>query len=368
MLRLAVMSAFALVTLHGGTAGAAEKLKVAVREPDNLEYLAFWAAKAGGSFERQGIDVEIVHPPKLVRRSPLLDVSLAKGEADAAIASPPIYLRMIAAKSPIVVVANLSQNDPFALVVRPPVMRERKISDSAPVGERLTALKGASLLVPPAAYGRLRALLASQAMDVGKDVKTWPLLSKDEAAPFAKESTEGAYLASPLLEKSVATGEAVVVVNQARAEVPSLANRQTNVFLVSGKMWTERRDVVRAAVRAIADAEVRIHTHQPEVVDALAREFPSRDRRELETIVRLYEPGVPATPEVRAEDLAPARALIAEGVPKPDLTGIDLAAYVSAEPITAAKPAPSSRRWLPLILAVLALSGVTFIIRRRRRA
>ena len=101
-------------------------------------------------------------------------------------------------------------------------------------------------------------------------------------------------------------------------------------------MATERREAVIAAVRAIADAEKRIHAAQAEAVDALVHEFPARDRGELEAAVRLYEPGVPETPEVRAQDLAPALALIPESVPKPELAGIDLAPFVASDIAAAA--------------------------------
>jgi hypothetical protein len=160
--------------------------------------------------------------------------------------------------------------------------------------------------------------------------------------------------------------------------VPELANRQSNVRLVSGQLWAKRREVALAAVRAIAEAETRIHTAQAEVVDALARELPSRDRRELETIVRLYEPSVPATPEVRAQDLAPALALIPESVPKPELAGIDLAPFVASGVVspppatkaanaTAAAPASGARvPWLAIALGALVLVAILFVVRSRR--
>jgi hypothetical protein len=101
------------------------------------------------------------------------------------------------------------------------------------------------------------------------------------------------------------------------------------------------------------------------------RAMPERDRRELETIVRLYEPAIPQTPAVRAEDIPAALALFPDGMPKPDLTGIDLGAHV-APSIASAVSAPVShtaRAWT-IVLVVTLIVGVAafFATRGRRRA
>jgi ABC-type nitrate/sulfonate/bicarbonate transport system substrate-binding protein len=351
-----VVALVSLLILSPGTARAGERLKVMVPDKDNLQYLAFWVAKSDGAFARQdlAVDVEVAPPPQ--RGKAPIDSALEKGDVDAAIVPPPVYLRMIGAKAPIVVVANLFSNDPYALVVRREVVEVRNIAvdpTSVAVRERIAALKGLNIAYPPAGYGRLKALLETQGVDIDKDVKATVLLSRDQATPFKDKSVDAAYLLSPFLEGALVAGQAVVVVNQARGEVPELANRQTNVLVVTKKVAAERRDLVIAAVRAIADAEKRIHAAPAEVVDGLARELPARDRREIETAVRLYEPGVPATPEVRAQDLVPALALIPESVPKPELGGVDLAPFVAAD-LPWKSDGRGARWWLIAVAALVA--------------
>jgi ABC-type nitrate/sulfonate/bicarbonate transport system substrate-binding protein len=362
---------FLFVLFVPGTALAREKLKVLVPEQDNLQYVAFWAARAGGSFAREQLDVEVSIAPSSKQGTPPIDGMLEKGEIDAAIATPAVYLALIAAKAPIVVVANLFANDPYALVVRREVAEARALSPDATLAVRVTGLKGLSIGYPPASFGRLRTLLASQGLDIDKDVKARVLLSRDQGSAFKQPGLDAAYLASPHLEKSVVGAGAWVLVNQARGEVPALANKQTHVFLVSRRMIEQRRGAVVAAVRAIADAERRIHAAQSEVVDALARDMPTRSRDELETALALYEPAVPQTPAVSVEGLAPALALIPEPVPRPELAG-DLAPFVatelSSEAIkTAGGSAPvASVPWLAIGLGLLTLLGIVLVIRRRR--
>jgi ABC-type nitrate/sulfonate/bicarbonate transport system substrate-binding protein len=368
---LGITLALGVLLASAGSARASEKLKVIVPDKENLQYLAFWVARGGGSFEREGIEIELVVAPPQQRGKAPLDGFLESGEVDAAVLAPPTYLRMIAGKAPIVVVANLFRNDPYALVARPAVIAAHKVPEAGTPRERLAALQGATVAYPPAGYGRLKALLVSQQLDIDKDFKTSVLLARDLAAPFKDKNVEAAYLLSPQLEKTIASGEAVVVVDQAKGEVPELGNRQTNVLVVTRRVATERRAAVVAAFRAVADAEKRIHASQPEAVEALVKEFPARDRAELEAAVRLYEPGVPETPEVRVADLAPALALIPESVPKPELAGVDLAPYVASDLAAAASSADPGRRYRTIgfafAIAAVVISGLLALRRRRRR-
>jgi NitT/TauT family transport system substrate-binding protein len=342
-----------------------QHVKVVAAEKDNLQYLAFWVAKAGGFFEREGVQVEIsVVEPK----APLpIEASLEKGQADAALLSPTAYLRAIAARAPVVVVANLFANDPYALVVRRDVADARKLSVDGPLRDRLAALKGITVGVPPPAFGRFRSLLVTQGLDIDKDVSAEILLARDQVGALERKKVEAMFVATPALENAVASANAVVAVSLPQGEVNELAVRQANVLAVSRAMLTERREVVISVVRAIAQAEKRIHEAQGEAVEALARELPARDRRELEAAVRLYEPAVPQTPEVRAQDLPPALALIPENVPKPDLAGIDLAPFVAPDLLGSTTTTPSLRTIAAAVAPAFALVLVLVIVRRRHR-
>lgn len=374
--RTARTLAFTLLFLLASAATAArahagEKLRVLVPDRESLQYLTFWVARGSGAFEREGIDVELVFAPPPQRGKALLDPFLESGEVDAALLPPATYLRLIAAKAEVVVVANLFRNDPYALVARPSAIASHKVPEAGTPRERLFALQGATLAYPPAGYGRLKDLLVSQKLDVDKDFKATVLLGRDLPTPFKDKTIDVAYLLSPHLEKVIASGEGVLVFDQAKGEVPELGNRQTNVLVVTRRVITERREAVLAAFRAIAAAEKQIHAAQPEAVDALVKELPARDRGELEAAVRLYEPGVPETPEVRTEDLAPALALIPESVPKPELAGLDLAPYVASDIAAAASAVDPGRRYrmiaIGFALAAAVISAV-LAMRRRRRA
>ena len=91
--------------------------------------------------------------------------------------------------------------------------------------------------------------------------------------------------------------------------------------------------------------------------------------------MRLYEPAIPDSPDVHVEDLAPALALFPDGLPKPDLSTMDLAPYV-AKGIAAelAKPPAtegvSRARWIVVAVAAACTLGALLgmLMARKKRS
>ena len=135
--RLVPLVVFLLLLASARRASAEpEKLKVLVPEKDNLQYMTFWVAKGGGFFQKRGIDLEMVVSPHPAKAETMFD----GGEGDAAVLPPPMFLRMVAAKKPIVLVATLLRNDPINLVVRREVLEERKLSPEMPLAEMMKGI------------------------------------------------------------------------------------------------------------------------------------------------------------------------------------------------------------------------------------
>jgi NitT/TauT family transport system substrate-binding protein len=345
-------------------AQALEKLRVLVPDRDNLQYMAFWVARAGGFFEKEGLDVDIVVPPGPQQTAAFFE----KREAEIAVLPPPVFLQLIGDKQPVVLVANLLRNDPIDLIVHADVARERKITTAMPLRDRLAALKGLKLGIAPHPPTRLRALFASVGLDADHDVQMVILHGKEQNAAFAKHEVDALYAHTPYLEKAIVQDNAQILVEQTAGEAPELSNRQIHGLVFTRRLVDERATLVEAAVRAIAAAEKSIHASQPTTVETLARAYPNRDRRELETIVRLYEKAIPESPAVDVKEVPRGLMLFPAGNAKPDLTGIDLNAHVAPSfALEAAAPPRTNRAWwiVGIVVAVLALGGFVALGRRR---
>jgi ABC-type nitrate/sulfonate/bicarbonate transport system substrate-binding protein len=324
MKRLVLLLSLASMLLIGRSA-AASTVRVLLPDQDNLQYMAFWIARGAGYFEDEGIDVVLSIPsaPKQTTEY------FRRGDSDVAVMPPPQYLELIAGRFPVVLVANLLQNDPINLVVRKSVMQERKLSHDMPIGERLKGLRGLRVGVAPNPPTRLRALFASQGMDADRDIQLVILHGPEQNYAFGDGRVDALYAHTPYLEEALVNQDAEMLVNQSGGEVPELAMRQIHAIVCTRSFVERYPGTTEGIVRAIARAEKLLHADRKAAREVLLRQFPSMDPRKVETIVTIYEPAVPQTPRVSVDGLKPALALFPASRPAPSLDGIDLTAYVA---------------------------------------
>jgi ABC-type nitrate/sulfonate/bicarbonate transport system substrate-binding protein len=327
--------------------------------------MTFWVARAGGDFQREGIDVELVVPEVPQATTGMFE----SHAADAAVLPPPMFLNLIAKGQPAVLVANLLKNDPIDLVVHRRIAEERHITPTMALRDRLTALRGLKIGVAPHPPTRLRALFASVGLDADREVELVTLHGKEQNAAFAKNEVDGLYAHTPYLERSIVHDDAVMVVEQTRGEVAALADREIHGLVFERDFIQAHREVVAGAVRAIAAAEKRIHESEPATVSALVTAFPARERREIETIVHLYQPAIPERPSVSVEDLTTGITLFPAGQKPPELGNVDLRAHVATEFAGTRDAAGASREWwIVAAVAVLVVLSVVAGVRLRRRS
>lgn len=300
-------------------------IKVIVPDGENLQYLSFWVARAAGFFRDEGLAVELVIPDR-----PQLTGDLVRKEAaDVAVLPPPTYLELIADRVPIVLVANLLRNDPIDLVVRREVMAARGLSRAQPVADRLRGLRGLRVGVAPNPPARLRALFASEGLDADRDVEIVVLHGKEQNAAFAAGRVDALYAHTPYLETALVEQGAELLVDQSGGEIAALATRQIHALAVTRRLAEASPGTVTALTRAIDRAERLVHADRAAAEAALLREQRGVSARTLPTILALYEPAIPETPDVSADGLTPALALFPASRKPPSLAGIDLAEYVA---------------------------------------
>lgn len=159
----------------------AVQLHAIVPEPHNLQLVSFWVAQGAGYFADEGVELVLDVPPTPNEVRDLL----AHSDAPVALLPPPIYLELIAEHKPWRLVANLLRNDPINVVVRRSVVAARKILLQAPVDERLRALRGVRIAVPPGPASRFAALVASAGLDAAKDFHVVTMMGDEENEAFA---------------------------------------------------------------------------------------------------------------------------------------------------------------------------------------
>jgi NitT/TauT family transport system substrate-binding protein len=342
---------------------ASRDVRVLVPDDDNLQYMSFWVAKASGFFANEGLEVTVVAPKAPQETRGLFE----RGETNIAVLPPPMYLELIAAHFPLVLVANLLQNDPINLVVKRSAWESRKLSRDAPIGERLRALRGLRIGVAPNPPSRLRALFAAYGLDADHDIEMRIFHGREQNEAFARGDVDALFAHTPYVEQALVDQDAMLLVHMSGGEVPTLAARQIHALAFTKQMANDSPSTAAAMVRAIARAQALIHTDRASAVGALVREFPGRNPRHIERIVELYAPAIPETPEVSADGFMPQLALFPAGRPAPSLTGIDLTSYVAPSfAHDAAHPRRSRAPWIVAAIACAAVAGMLRFRRKRR--
>jgi NitT/TauT family transport system substrate-binding protein len=303
------------------------KVRVIVPTRDNLQYMSFWVAKGAGYFRDENIQLILLIPPEPV----LAKEMFIQKDAQVAVFSPPMYLELIAEQVPILLVANLLQNDPINLVVRRSVFDQRAMSLEAPIAERMRGLEGLRIGIAPNPPTRLRALFAQYGMDADRDVKIVTLRGREQNAGFDDDRVDALYAHTPYLERAIVDQDAVLLINQSAGEVPNLWLRQIHAVTFGRQFAEANPSIALSMTRAIYRAQQLIHSDPAAAVEALYTEFPSRNRQHLETIVRIYAPAVPESPDVSIDGLKPALSMFPATRRVPTLDGLDLSAFVAPQ-------------------------------------
>jgi len=359
-----------VVVAAPSAASAEEHLRVLAPDTDNLQYAAFWIAEGADYFAEEGVVVDLSTPPTPQGTTAMIQA----GGFDVFVLPPPVYIELIAERAPILLVANLLQNDPIDLVVRRSVFEARAMSTSAPVVDRLRALHGLKVGVAPGPETRFRALFASVGLDADHDVETVVIHGKDQNAAFARGDVDALFCHTPFLETALVEEDAQLLVNTSRGEVAQLASRQIHALVVTKAFAAAREPLVRALVRAIARAEILVHQHRDQAVAALMRVFPTMDHTKVDALMKIYDAAIPETPRVSVEGIDGALALFPASRTPPSLRGIDLRDFVApafAEATVVSSPAsaptPTLRgQWARLSwIAFAAIALVALAIRSR---
>lgn len=302
-------------------------VKVAIPSSDNLQFMSFWVAKGAGFFEAEGLDVQVTVPPMPGAAGQLM----VMGRADVAVLPPPLYLNLIGQQQPVMIFANLLQNDAINLIVRKDILEARKLSPTAPLAERLQGIKGLKVGVAPGPPTRLRALFASVGLDVDRDIEMVIIHGEGQNQAFGENRVDALYAHTPFLERALVQQNAVILVNQSRGEVPEISGRQIHSLVTTRSFVSSKPELLAALTRAILRAQRLVHADQKAAVDAILRAVPGLDRRLVETIVSIYEPAIPQTPEVSVEGMETAHKLFPESQTPPDLSKVNLADYLAPQ-------------------------------------
>ena len=320
----------ACAALHADAHAQTPRTPVRIEVPNahNLQFFTLWVALGAGFFQAEGLE-----PKVLIDPSPRSAGSmLLRGEADVRVFHPAMFLGMMAEEKPFRLYASLLANEPINLVVRKDIAETRQLRPSAPLRERLEAIRGLRVGVAGEPPPRLRTLFASAGLDAARDVELVIVRGPNQVQALADRRVDALFSHTPYLETALVKHGAVLLVETSSGEVPGLADGQIHALATTPAVAQDKRDLVLAVTRAIHRAQRLIHSDLKATVDALVASGAAGPERALtEAIAAVYGPAVPQTPEVSVSGIERAAMLYPAHPRAPDFSRIRASDFVAPE-------------------------------------
>jgi ABC-type nitrate/sulfonate/bicarbonate transport system substrate-binding protein len=319
----------ALSAQNGSSAPDRMPVRIEVPSTNNLQFLTLWVALGAKYFQQEGLEPRIVAASTPRNTGDLL----LRGEADVALLPPPMFLGMMAEQKPIVLFASLLANEPINLIVRQDIGEARKIRANASLRERLRTIAGLKVGLASEVAPRLRILFASAGMNADKDLQLVVVAGPDQLRAFADGRVDALFAHTPYLETALVQHHAILIADNSAGEVEALAKGQIHALATTRAQARANPALIAAVARAIARAQILIHSDSKTTVDAIIASGAAAqaNRQQLEAIVAIYGPAVPRTPQISLSGIARDATLYPAHPRAPDFRRTKVADYVAAE-------------------------------------
>ena len=267
-MRRAIAAVFLGVLLSAGLAGQAEPAqKVRLTMPVTaLSMTPVYVAKTKGYFAEEGLDVETTTTggggPDII--------ALIAGEADFSFTSGDnVILATQEGKRLLIVMVGLHRLF-INWAMHKDVAVAKGITESTPLPEKLKALKGLNVGVTQ--LGALTSHLASFVIRRAgyvpqEDVRIVPIgAGPSWVAALENRKVDVALTATPVPETAISRGFAMMFINNARGEDPSVPEFLMQVVVTRPEVTQKNPELVRRMVRALMKANAWALASTPEQV------------------------------------------------------------------------------------------------------
>jgi sulfonate transport system substrate-binding protein len=234
-----------------------------------LSMLPVYLAKANGYFAAGGLDVEMI-----MTSGAGPDVkALISGDVDFAFTPGDNVMLAYQEGKRVVIVMNGFRRLLINWAIRTDVARARGITDTTPLAQKVKALKG--LTVGVTQVGALTAHLATfvvrrAGMVPQQDVTLVPIgAGPTWLAALQNHKVDVALTATPVPETAISQGYAMMFINNAKGEDPSVPEFLMECLITRPDVIQKSPDLVHRMARALMQANVWALRHQPaEIADA----------------------------------------------------------------------------------------------------
>ena len=228
-------------------------IKVMTSQPTLTSVVAF-TVLANRYDRAHGIAVEMLQAGG---SSSLMIDALISGNVDFATPGTPTALQAMREGADIKIIAATANNQ-IAAVINNETMKKLGVSATAPIAERMKALKGLTIGTNPVGstyYQMLRSYLQQYGMDPDKDVRLVSMADSTALINGIERGRMDAIVsASGVVEQAIGLNAATMWFSGARGDIPGSENSMVNVVVTRSDMIEKRPADVEAYLAALKDA------------------------------------------------------------------------------------------------------------------
>lgn len=261
-------------------AEAAQTSHVKVSQPvAALSFVTFYVARNKQYFAQQRIDTE-----HLTSGGTGPDTqALLSGDVDFNFTAGTNQMDAFKQGRKLPCVLNALDHNVINMVMRTEMAQERGITEQTPLADKLKALKGLKIAATrPGAltFQMAEALVKRAGLEPQKDV---PILGVGEGQALIAALETGQVdlflTAVPIPEQAIARGKAMMFINNAAGEDPSIIPFAMSILLVRPDYAQQNADLVKRFVTASQQADAWIKQASPEeIADVVTPDFGSIQR------------------------------------------------------------------------------------------
>ncbi len=266
-----------------------------------LSMTPVYLAQAKGYFAEEGLDVEVTSTGG---GGPDIRALIA-GEVDFSFTTGDQVIIAYQEGKPLVMVMNGVQRVFLNWAIHKDAAKEKGVTETTPLADKLKALKGLTVGVttPAALTAHIAAFVIRKAGYVPQqDVKIIPIgAGPTWLAALENRKVDVALTAPPVPETAIRRGHAIMFINNAKGEDPSMSEFLMVNLVVRPETLKKDPDLVRRMTRALVKANKWSLSAKPEeVADALKPTFGKTDPADHLDGVKAILPAL--TPDGRATE------------------------------------------------------------------
>ncbi|MBI2861772.1 MAG: ABC transporter substrate-binding protein [Chloroflexi bacterium] len=218
---------------------------------ESLSFAPLYLALAKGFFREEGLDAE------WMRISGSAKITAAVVAGDIQIGSHVFQgpLQALDQGLPVQIVGGYNKGVTSQTVMRRDVADHLSITAKSPLKDKVQALKGLTIVSTSKGGDTdlvLRWLLLREGIDPQRDMDmTYIATDADGVAAFKRGAVQAMSYAPPASTQVLDSGEAIMLINWRKGDVPELADRLANTLTVNREYAPQHRDIIESAVRAI---------------------------------------------------------------------------------------------------------------------